>query len=567
MKSLVQLLAAVASLTNLALAHSHVDYIIVNGHQYPGFDPKIPNNTANVVGWFTTASDDGFVPPSNYTTPDIICHRNGAPAVAHAPVRPGDKVYIQWNGWPISHAGPALSYLASCGDRADGCATVDKASLRFFKIDNSAPAFLNESGGPPGFWASNVLISANNSWTVEVPPTLAPGAYVLRHELIALHLAAELNGAQNYPQCINLLVTTDTGTATASSTLVLTPASGTPATALYKPTDPGISINIFTSLSTYVVPGPSVISGAAPVPQSLQKPQVPTAGGTPVLVTGTTGATPAPSETITDTVFFHTASGGLSARSPQETSNAPVSESIGSASASFSVPAASSDTLSVASTAATTGYTTAPAASSEASQSIGSASASFSVPAASSDTLSVDSTAAATGSSTAPAPADSSGASYSIGTASATLWLATVATVTLSVTPAASSDAIESIGTASDSFSVPTVASETPILTLPPVTELSTEATVSSEPSESIGTASASFSVPTASSETLSVASASSETLSIASASSETLSIASAPSETLSVAPAASSEFSESVGTASATLEVRRHWKRVPKRG
>jgi cellulase len=38
------------------------------------------------------------------------------------------------------------------------------------------------------------------SWNVKVPSSLAPGSYVLRHEIIGLHSAGNPNGAQNYPQ-------------------------------------------------------------------------------------------------------------------------------------------------------------------------------------------------------------------------------------------------------------------------------------------------------------------------------------------------------------------------------
>ena len=38
------------------------------------------------------------------------------------------------------------------------------------------------------------------SWTVKIPSSLAPGSYVLRHEIIGLHSAGSSNGAQNYPQ-------------------------------------------------------------------------------------------------------------------------------------------------------------------------------------------------------------------------------------------------------------------------------------------------------------------------------------------------------------------------------
>lgn len=46
------------------------------------------------------------------------------------------------------------------------------------------------------------LIKNNFSWDLTIP-NLAPGNYVVRHEIIALHAAGQANGAQSYPQCIN----------------------------------------------------------------------------------------------------------------------------------------------------------------------------------------------------------------------------------------------------------------------------------------------------------------------------------------------------------------------------
>jgi hypothetical protein len=267
---------------NLVSAHSHIDYVIVNGLLYQGFNPHIPNNPDNVIGWSTTATDDGFVPPSNYSNPDIICHRNAKPATAHVPIKAGDKLNLQWNGWPLSHHGPVLSYLAPCSG-ADGCASVDKTTLSFSKIDNSFPALVTESGGPPGSWATDVLIANNNSWLLEIPPSLEPGAYVLRHEIVALHYANQPDGAQNYPQCVNLWVMpADTPTPTASSKLVL--SQGLEATKLYKASDPGVDIDIYKNLTTYVIPGPTVVSGAAPVALEQQGEILSLGNGTPVSV-------------------------------------------------------------------------------------------------------------------------------------------------------------------------------------------------------------------------------------------------------------------------------------------
>lgn len=137
------------------------------------------------------------------------------------------------------------------------------------------------------------MIADNNSWLVEIPPTIAPGYYVLRHELIALHGAGSQNGAQNYPQCFNLQIT---GSGTAQP-------SGVKGTNLYSPTDPGILVNIYSSLSTYIVPGPTLIPGAVSVVQSSS---TITASGTPVTGSGSAPTTSTPTTTKATTTLSTT---------------------------------------------------------------------------------------------------------------------------------------------------------------------------------------------------------------------------------------------------------------------
>ncbi|EGO58321.1 hypothetical protein NEUTE1DRAFT_101187 [Neurospora tetrasperma FGSC 2508] len=294
-------LLASCAMFSQALAHSHILYLIINGQQYRGFNPHAPDAITNSIGWSTSAVDDGFVTPSNYSNPDIICHRDGKPAKAHAPVKAGDKIQIQWNGWPQSHKGPVLSYLAPCANTTDGCASVDKRKLSWTKIDDSSPVLLDEKGGPPGRWATDVLITQNNTWLLGLPNDLEPGPYVLRHELIALHYANLKDGAQNYPQCVNLWVEAP-GLKAAKvgkeEVVVAGQKEGVPATALYKATDPGVAIDIYTAaLSTYVIPGPTLAPEAKPVPVTDQglKSTI-TAVGTPVVVTQATSTVPIPND-------------------------------------------------------------------------------------------------------------------------------------------------------------------------------------------------------------------------------------------------------------------------------
>jgi cellulase len=154
---------------------------------------------------------------------------------------------MEWNTWPSSHKGPVIDYLASCNG---ACSTVDKTTLEFFKIDEAGLISDTES---PGTWATDNLIANNNSWAITIPTGIASGPYVLRHEIIALHSAGSTDGAQSYPQCINIEVTGGGSDVPA----------GTLGEALYSETDPGILVNIYTTGLSYTIPGPTLYSGGS----------------------------------------------------------------------------------------------------------------------------------------------------------------------------------------------------------------------------------------------------------------------------------------------------------------
>jgi len=135
--------------------------------------------------------------------------------------------------------------------------TKDKTKLQWFKIDQLA---LLDPKPAYGTWSTDVMIANNLTWIVEIPPTIAPGNYVLRHEIIALHAASQANGAQNYPFCFNLAI---------SSSGTDKPA-GVLATTFYKATDPGVLYNIDVAppVPAYTIPGPPVYSGSVTVSQT-----------------------------------------------------------------------------------------------------------------------------------------------------------------------------------------------------------------------------------------------------------------------------------------------------------
>ena len=109
-----------------------------------------------------------------------------------------------------------------------------------------------------GMWATNVLIKNDFQWAVRVPEGLVKGEYVLRHEIIALHVAEEVDGAQAYPQCVNVRVVKGGEKKIEGGIL---------GTELYGVRDRGILVDVHGHIEGYEISGPRVWSGAVGVRQ------------------------------------------------------------------------------------------------------------------------------------------------------------------------------------------------------------------------------------------------------------------------------------------------------------
>ncbi|KAI0483337.1 glycoside hydrolase family 61 protein [Xylariaceae sp. FL0804] len=207
-------------------------------------------------------------PDSNYpiqdvTDPSFACNKN----LTHLndtiiPVEAGSNVSAWWGhviGGPqvpndpdnpiaSSHKGPIQVYLA----KVDDAATAGTADHKWFKVAEDG---LNDT---TGIWAVDTMI-ANNGWSnFTMPSCVAPGNYLMRVELLALHSAYAEGGAQFYMECAQIKVS-GSGNSTGTN-LVSFPGA-------YNATDPGILINIYNgtgvpnnSLKPYPIPGPPVIT-------------------------------------------------------------------------------------------------------------------------------------------------------------------------------------------------------------------------------------------------------------------------------------------------------------------
>ncbi|KAF3919974.1 Endoglucanase-4 [Arthrobotrys entomopaga] len=142
------------------------------------------------------------------------------------------------------HHGPVQVYMQKVSDAktADG-------SGPWFKVY----ALGLISGYNPGTWGTDAMNANCGKVNIVVPSGLAPGNYLVRAEVIALHSAFQPNGAQFYITCYQINVT---GNGSESPSGVLLPGA-------YSPTDPGIYWNLYASFNSYPLPGPTVYTGGS----------------------------------------------------------------------------------------------------------------------------------------------------------------------------------------------------------------------------------------------------------------------------------------------------------------
>ncbi|PKS10422.1 hypothetical protein jhhlp_002173 [Lomentospora prolificans] len=261
--------AGLASLLLLVVqveAHGIADGLAVyppgasGGTYYRGYNPSFQYEKPppEVAEWSTPENlQNGFVAPAAYNTPDIICHLGATPGAVAIPVNAGDELGIHWDTWPDSHKGPIIDSLANC---EGPCQNVDKTKLKFFDISRQAVI-----DAASDLWAPNVLIRNDLTWFVKIPESIAPGNYVLRHEILALHAAGQANGAQSYPFCFNLAVSSK-GT---------DKPEGRSFEGYYSQTESGIVWDLFgKSPADYTIPGPAANLYSKAETASQRKPNI-----------------------------------------------------------------------------------------------------------------------------------------------------------------------------------------------------------------------------------------------------------------------------------------------------
>lgn len=256
------------ALLPLVSGHGYVAQVAIDGEDYYG---NLPN--ANPVPSIVRQIND-VAPVKGAANPYLNCGQDAQLASLVANANPSSQMQFWWKGgdgsnWP-HNIGPIMTYMAQCVNTT--CDQYNSTNAEWFKIE--------ETGLRPGnmVWYQQNIMNGGPS-NVTLPPTLAPGQYLVRHEIIALHLANEMGGAEFYPSCTQVNIQGDQSGVAPASDEVTFPGG-------YSDTDPGIyDPTIFDTPVQYTFPGPPVVSFAAPVSNTsspTSSNSSPTTTGTPV---------------------------------------------------------------------------------------------------------------------------------------------------------------------------------------------------------------------------------------------------------------------------------------------
>jgi hypothetical protein len=227
-------------------AHGYVSEITLDGKTYKGpvaGGAKIKSPVRQI----STTS-----PWKDVNGAGMTCGRNAQNAQVVAPVTAGSTASLKWVDHPGTNwqhdMGPLITYMAKVpsGQTAD---KFNAAQGNFFKI-----AQFGQEG--KSWTQAKLMKGAAHSF--QIPKGIENGDYILRHEIVALHLANKRGGAEFYTSCIQVRVTGGS-----AGKVNVTPTAKFPGG--YSASDPGIfTPKIFDGGFKYSFPGPAMpkFSGA-----------------------------------------------------------------------------------------------------------------------------------------------------------------------------------------------------------------------------------------------------------------------------------------------------------------
>ncbi|KAG4415973.1 hypothetical protein IFR04_010923 [Cadophora malorum] len=193
------------SLFTLISAHGFVQQIWLGDNLVDTWNPYKDPSKKGLNKITRKFRDNGPVTDGTFETDAITCNvaegGNNVAVSATAEVAAGSTVKFMWTDWQSDHPGPIMTYLASC---SGPCSSFSGSTGPVWvKIDQSGYD-ANESVP----WASKRLPTQNSTYMLTLPSSIAPGEYILRHEILGLQRTnTDGSLAQFYAGCHQITVT------------------------------------------------------------------------------------------------------------------------------------------------------------------------------------------------------------------------------------------------------------------------------------------------------------------------------------------------------------------------
>ncbi|CAE6482728.1 unnamed protein product [Rhizoctonia solani] len=235
-------LSVVALAVSSVNAHGYIKALVADGKTYKG-PVAGGGKIASPIRQISTTS-----PYKDVNGPGMTCGRDSKPASQIATVTAGSTIKMSWEDHPgdtWNHdLGPLMTYMTKVpeGQTAD---KFNPSSAQWFKV-------AQDGIGSNGKWAQAALMTGAFH-SVQIPKNIPSGQYLIRSEIIALHLADKRGGVEFYGNCLQFEVKGGTGGANFLSGVATAKFPGG-----YSLDDKGIHVNVFNGKLNYAFPGPAV---------------------------------------------------------------------------------------------------------------------------------------------------------------------------------------------------------------------------------------------------------------------------------------------------------------------
>lgn len=182
----------ILALAPLVAGHGAVVSYTIDGTVYPGFTGFSPDSSPDTIQF----QWPDYNPTLDVTDEKMRCN-GGTSAELSAPIAAGSNITATWGQWTHSQ-GPVMVWMYKCdGDFGSSCTGEGKGWFKIDQMGLTSGTDLNSNN-----WATDIVVKTLE-WSSKVPTNLAPGNYLIRHELLALHQA---NTPQFYAECAQVVV-------------------------------------------------------------------------------------------------------------------------------------------------------------------------------------------------------------------------------------------------------------------------------------------------------------------------------------------------------------------------